>query len=80
MKSTLTLKFKGIEAGMLDEMVNRGLFNSKSEAIRASLVHYGMEIGLLNKERLWKKIENFPRRKVSAEQLQKELEELEDAT
>ncbi len=80
MKSTLTLKFKGIEAGMLDEMVKTGLFNSKSEAIRASLVYYGMEVGLLSKERLWKQIERFPRRGVSAKQLQKELEEIEDAT
>lgn len=80
MESTLTLKFKGIEAGMLDIMVKKGLFNSKSEAIRASLVHYGMEVGLLDKEILWRKIENFPRRKVSVKQLQKDLEELEDAS
>ncbi len=78
MKSTLTLKFKGIEARMLSEMVDSGLFNSKSEAVRASLVHYGMEVGLLKREALWKSIERFPRRQVTPKQLAKDMEELED--
>ncbi|HIH39810.1 TPA: hypothetical protein HA219_03775 [Candidatus Woesearchaeota archaeon] len=77
--STLTLKFKGIEADMLDGMVRTGLFNSKSEAIRASLVHYGVELGLL-REKLWKQIERFPRRKVSPKQLAKDIARLENAS
>ncbi len=77
--STLTLKFKGIEADMLDGMVRTGLFNSKSEAIRASLVHYGVELGLF-REKLWKQIERFPRRKVSPKQLAKDLARLENAS
>ena len=39
-ETALTLKFKGIEAHLLEEMIARGLFSSKSEAIRAALLHY----------------------------------------
>lgn len=53
METILTLKFKGVEAKMLDTMVNSGLFNSKSEAIRAALVNYSMQAGLLNKKDIW---------------------------
>lgn len=77
MESTLTLKFKGAEASALNEMIQSGLFNSKSEAVRASLVHYSTE--LLSREQLWKKIESFPSRKISPRQLARELEELEDS-
>ena len=77
MESTLTLKFKGIEAKMLNDMVNSGMFNSKSEAVRASLVHYGMEAGFFKREALWKQIERLPRRNVTPKQLAKDIEELE---
>ena len=77
MKNTiLTLEFKGIEANILDQMIKSGLFNTKSEAIRSALVHYSLELGLIGRERLWKEINKFPRRKVSAKQLAKDLEDL----
>ena len=79
MKSTLTLKFRGIEAGMLDDMVKSGLFNTKSEAIRASLVKYSMDIGIFDRQDIWKQIEkNYRKRKVSPEELAKDLGKLED--
>ncbi len=76
MESTLTLKFKGVEANILNKMVNSGLFNTKSEAIRSALVHYSLELGLIGREKLWKEINKFPERKVSAKQLAKELKNL----
>lgn len=76
--TTLTLKFRGIEADVLDKMINSGLFNTKSEAIRSALVHYSLELGLIGKEKLWTQIQKFPKRKVEAKNLQKELEELEN--
>lgn len=74
----LTLKFKGIEARLLEEIVRRGLFSTKSEAIRAALVDYFLKLGLLNREQQWKEIQALPRRKVSPEQLQKDLEKIEN--
>ncbi len=76
--TTLTLEFKGIEANILDQMIKSGLFNTKSEAIRSALVHYSLELGLIGRERLWKEINKFPKRMVSAKQLAKDLEDLED--
>jgi len=54
--TTLTLKFRGLEAEILEEMVRLGLFNSKSQAIRAALMKYAIDSGLLSKEDLWKSI------------------------
>jgi len=74
----LTLKFKGIEARLLEELVKKGFFSTKSEAIRAALIHYFLELGLLGREQQWKEIQAFPKRKMSQEQLAKDLEKLED--
>lgn len=74
--TTLTLKFKGVEANILNEMIKSGLFNTKSEAIRSALVHYSLDLGLIGKENLWKEINKFPKRKVSPKQLAEELRNL----
>ncbi len=78
METNLTLKFKGMEAEVLDEMIKKGLFNTKSEAIRSALIHYSLELGLLGRAKLWNEIQKFPKRKVSPEQLAKDLEQLEN--
>jgi len=75
--TTLTLKFKGLEAELLEEMVRLGLFNSKSEAIRAAVMKYAVDSGLLNREDLWKRIKAHKKRRVNPEQLEKELQRLE---
>jgi len=75
--TTLTLKFKGLEAELLEEMVRLGLFNSKSEAIRAAIMKYAVDSGLLSREDLWKRIKAHKRRGVSPKQLEKELQRLE---
>lgn len=75
--ATLTLKFRGLEAELLEEMVRLGLFNSKSEAIRAAIVKYAVDSGLLSREDLWRRIKAYKRRRVSPEQLEKELRCLE---
>ena len=77
MQSTLTLKFRGLEAELLEEMVRLGLFNSKSEAIRAAVMKYAVDSGLLSREDLWKRVRAQKRRVVSPRQLEKELQRLE---
>lgn len=77
LNTTLTLKFRGLEAELLEEMVRLGLFNSKSEAIRAAVMKYAVDSGLLSREDLWKRIKAHKRRSVSPEQLEKELQRLE---
>lgn len=77
METNLTLKFKGKEAELLDELIKQGLFSSKSEAIRAALLHYFLELGMIGREQQWKDLQSFKKRNVSKEQLVKDLERLE---
>jgi Arc/MetJ-type ribon-helix-helix transcriptional regulator len=77
-ETTLTLKFRGTEANLLHEMVDSGLFNTKSEAVRAAIVNYSLTLGLLKRRDLWAKIQKFPRRNVSAQQLAKDLERIKN--
>ncbi|GEM_PF-732835 len=56
MDTTLTLKFKGMESDLLNKIVESGLFNSKSEAIRAAFVKYCADVGLLNENEFWTNI------------------------
>lgn len=76
--TTLTLKFRGLEAELLEEMVSLGLFNSKSEAIRAAIMKYAVDSGLLSKEDLWKRVKAHRRRKVRPDELERDLQSLEE--
>jgi Arc/MetJ-type ribon-helix-helix transcriptional regulator len=79
MESSLTIKFRGAEAALLDRLVRSGLFATKSEAIRAALVKYGADLGLLRAKDLWTAIKASPKRRVSAAQLKKDVTKAEDA-
>jgi len=79
MESSLTIKFRGAEAELLDRLVRSGLFATKSEAIRAALVKYGADLGLLRAKDLWTAIDTTPRRRVPAAQLRKDVRKAEDA-
>src|SRR5438093_10463507 len=79
MESSLTLKFRGVEAELLDRMVRSGLFATKSEAIRAALVKYGADLGLLRTRDLWTSIKKHPRRRIPIEKLREKVRKAEDA-
>lgn len=79
MESTLTIKFQGAEAELLDRLVRSGLFATKSEAIRAALVKYGSDLGLLRAKDLWAAIDATPRRRVRGNQLRKDVLKAKDA-
>jgi len=76
--TTLTLKFKGIEARLLKQMVDLGLFNSKSEAIRSALIKYAIDLNLLDKKIIWQEIQANKKRKVSHEQLAADIQRIRD--
>jgi Arc/MetJ-type ribon-helix-helix transcriptional regulator len=76
-ETTLTLKFRGLEAELLEEMVRLGLFNSKSEAIRAAIMKYAVDSGLLGREDLWRRVKAHRRRGVSPDELERDLQSLE---
>ncbi|MBI2136051.1 hypothetical protein HYU06_03200 [Candidatus Woesearchaeota archaeon] len=77
-ETSLTLKFRGIESQILNNMIDRGLFNTKSEAIRSALVHYSLELGFFDKQKLWQEIQLYPKRKVSAKQLAEDIDKIKN--
>ena len=79
MESSLTIKFRGAEAELLDRLVRSGLFATKSEAVRAALVNYGADLGLLRARDLWRAIDTRARRRVSTSKLREQVRKAEDA-
>ncbi|NJD53637.1 MAG: hypothetical protein FIB07_12305 [Candidatus Methanoperedens sp.] len=77
-ETTLTLKFRGIEASLLNQMVDIGLFNTKSEAIRAALIKYAMDLNLLDRKAIWREIQAHKKRNISPEQLAADIKSIRD--
>jgi len=48
METTLTIRLKGEPAEILNALIEKGYFASKNEAIRASLIFYAMQLGLIS--------------------------------
>ena len=59
-------------------MVDLGLFNSKSEAIRSALIKYALDLNLLDKKIIWQEIQANKKRKVSPEQLAMDIQIIRD--
>ena len=59
-------------------MVDLGLFNSKSEAIRSALIKYALDLNLLDKKIIWQEIQSNKKRKVSPEQLEVDIQSIRD--
>ncbi len=78
--TTLTLKFKGIEASLLKQMVELGLFNTKSEAIRSALIKYAIDLNLLDRKTIWREIQAHKKRGVSPEQLAMDIQSIRNET
>ena len=77
-ESTLTLKFRGVEADLLNRMVETGLFKSKSEAIRSALVKYAIDLNIPDAKSVWGELRSYPPRRVSAEQVARDIQSIED--
>ncbi len=72
------LHLEKAEEEALDHLVKMGLFTNRDEAARAAILKYAMDIGVLNRQVLWRGMENVKRREVTPDQLAKDLETLED--
>ena len=79
MESSLSVKFRGAEAKLLERLVQSGLFATKSEALRAAPVKYGSDLGLLRARDLWAAIDATARRLVSPAKLREQVRKAEDA-
>jgi Arc/MetJ-type ribon-helix-helix transcriptional regulator len=74
----LKLHLEKAEEEALNHLVKVGLFTNRDEAARAAILKYAMDIGVLNRQAIWQEMEKVKRRKVTPEQLAKDLETLED--
>ncbi len=74
--TTLTIKFKGIEASLLKKMIELGFFNTKSEAIRSALIKYAIDLNLLDKKAIWHEMQAHKKRKVTPEQLALDIQSM----
>jgi hypothetical protein len=72
------IKLERAEDEILEKLVKLGLFTNKDEAARAAIVKYASDLGILSPATIWGKIVKYKRRKVTPEQLIKDLEAIEN--
>jgi len=72
------LHFEKVEEEVLDQLVKMELFADRDEAARAAILKYAMDMGLLSREITWRNLEKARKRKITPEQLAKDLETLEN--
>lgn len=74
----LKVHLESAEEEAVERMVRAGLFASRDEAVRAAILKYALDLGLLRREDLWSKITQAARRGVAPEELATDLKRLED--
>jgi hypothetical protein len=73
--SSVTVKFRGIPEEILDKMVEYGIAETKSEAIRVAILNFGIEMGLLSEQGLIKSLrEHLAGSKIPQEKVAEEIE------
>ncbi|MDI6885793.1 MAG: hypothetical protein QMD22_05500 [archaeon] len=73
--SSVTVKFRGILEEILDKMVEYGIAETKSEAIRVAILNFGIEMGLLGEQGLINSLrEQLAEGKISQEKVAEEIE------
>jgi Arc/MetJ-type ribon-helix-helix transcriptional regulator len=73
----VSFRLERAEEQALDRLVKAGLFSTRSEAARAAILKYAMDVGVLDRVDIWREIEKVQRRGVSPDQLAKDLETME---
>jgi len=74
------LHLEKAEERVFEYLVEAGLFASHDEAARAAILKYAMDMGVLSRQAIWQEMKKTETRKVTPEQLAKDLEILEDET
>jgi Arc/MetJ-type ribon-helix-helix transcriptional regulator len=72
------VRLESAEEEAISRMVRAGLFASRDEAVRAAILKYALDLGLLSREDLWGRITQAGRRDVSPQEVATDLERLED--
>ena len=56
--STLTIKFHGVQDEILQALIDSGIAESKSEAIRMALLKFGLDLGIFESKEIMTIIHN----------------------
>ena len=56
--STLTIKFHGVQDEILKALIDSGIAESKSEAIRMALLKFGLDLGIFESKEIMAAIRN----------------------
>ena len=56
--STLTIKFHGVQDEILQALIDSGIAESKSEAIRMALLKFGLDLGIFESKEIMALIQN----------------------
>lgn len=55
--TTLTLRLRGLQADIVERMVEAGLAETRSEAVRIALLQFGRSAGLVDEKALFKALQ-----------------------
>jgi Arc/MetJ-type ribon-helix-helix transcriptional regulator len=77
--TTLTIKFRGIQEEILEEMIQLGIAETKSEAVRMALLNFALISNLISKEKLLQEIRKKAKEiKLNEGELQKLIEDAKE--
>lgn len=75
----ITVRVRGATARMLDELVERGYYSTKAEALRAGILHLAEEYGMIGSPTYYRRmLKSEIGRKIKHEEIEKVLEEIEE--
>jgi Arc/MetJ-type ribon-helix-helix transcriptional regulator len=75
----ITVRVRGATARMLEELVRKGYYSTKAEALRAGILHLAEEYGMTGSPIYYRRMLKLEiGRRIKHEEIEKVLEEIEE--
>ena len=75
----ITVRVRGATARMLEELVEKGYYSTKAEALRAGILHLAEEYGMIGSPVYYRRmLKSEIGRQIKHEEIEKVLEEIEE--
>jgi len=75
----ITVRVRGATAKMLEELVEKGYYSTKDEALRAGILHLAEEYGMIGAPMYYRRmLKSEIVRQIKHEEIEKVLEEIEE--
>jgi Arc/MetJ-type ribon-helix-helix transcriptional regulator len=76
---SITVRVRGATAKILEELVEKGYYSTKAEALRAGILHLAEEYGMIRSPVYYRKmLESEVKQKIKHEEIERVLEEIEE--